>query len=143
MDRFAGSDRVRLSIDHPSYRHESELCAETRISLLRDLREEPPQLLDPTAVPTAAPAPRDELLFASGRVRAYRPARPLATEHVVIEPVESVPSLLAADPDLLVELMQAVQRVAADISQRHARCRVVTDIVQPAAGGLRVHLLSV
>jgi hypothetical protein len=141
IHRFASSERLRLRIDHAAYRHETELCEETRTSLLRDLRDEPVQLLDATTDPER-PLPQDEPLFTSGRVRAYRPAKPLAREHVVIEPIESGTSLLSADPDLLVELMQAIQRVASEITRRHARCRVVTDVVPSEDSGLRVHVFS-
>lgn len=136
IERFAGRELLRLRIDHPSYRHETELCERTRASLLRDLRDESPRLLDPGAVPEAAPD-GDELLFESGRVRVWRPARPAAREHVVVAPVEPVASLLTADEALLAELMQVLQRVAADISGRCGRCRIVTEVVAEAADGSR------
>jgi hypothetical protein len=43
FERFAGPELLRLRIDHPSYRYETELSERTRASLLRDLYDEPPQ----------------------------------------------------------------------------------------------------
>jgi hypothetical protein len=144
IERFAGRELLRLRIDHPSYRHETELCERTRASLLRDLHDEPPQLLEPDTA-TGVRLDQDELLFESGRVRVWRPARPAASEHVVVAPAEPVASLLSADAELLAELMTVLQRVAADISGRCGRCRIVTEVFSDEAdgrGGLRWQLFA-
>jgi hypothetical protein len=120
-ERFAFAESLRVRIDHPNYRAEAEIGAATRESLLRDLRGETPELLDPAAAPAA---PTREVLLETERVRAYRLARPLAAEHVIVEPVETSTSLLSADPELLAELMAVVQRFAREITARVGSCRV-------------------
>jgi len=120
-DRFASGASVRVRIDHPNYRAEAEIGAATRESLLRDLRGETPELLDPAAAPAA---PTREVLLETEKVRAYRLSRPLAVEHVIVEPVDASTSLLSADPELLAELMAVVQRFAREITARVGSCRV-------------------
>ena len=62
----------------------------------------------------------------AGRVRALRPARPLAAGHVVVEPCEPVASLLEADAALVADLLEAVKQVAAEIvASRSARARTL------------------
>ncbi len=46
----------------------------------------------------------------------------------MIEPIERVESLLDAGPELLAELMAAVQRAAAEIVRQHGACRVHIDL---------------
>jgi diadenosine tetraphosphate (Ap4A) HIT family hydrolase len=46
----------------------------------------------------------------------------------VIEPIERVDSLLDAKPELLAELMTAVQRAAAEVVRQHGACRVHSDL---------------
>lgn len=125
--RFCDRNQIaRLRIDHPNYQREVELSPSTRASLIGDLETEPACLL-PEFDPTE-PARSIEILFETANVRALRPARPLAPGHVIVEPVESVPSLLDASPDLLAELMAGVQRAARDIVQELGTCRVQTEL---------------
>ncbi len=101
-ERFVSAESLRVRIDHANYRAEAKIGAATRTSLLRDLRGETPLLLDPAAAPTAEAR---EILLETGGVRAYRLNRPIAAEHVIVEPLESSTSLLDVAPELLAELM--------------------------------------
>jgi hypothetical protein len=140
--RFASAEPLRLRIDHANYRVETEIAPATRKSLLRDLSGETPVLLDPATAPTAQAR---EILAETARVRAYRPARPMAAEHVVIEPLDSAVSLLTADPELLAELMALVQRFAREVTARAGSCRVATRAAREgseAGGGMQWHLVG-
>ena len=133
---------LRLRIDHTNYRAETEIGATTRASLLRDLRGETPLLLDPATAPTAESR---ELLLETGGVRAYRLRRPIAAEHVIVEPLETSASLLEADPDLLGELMAVVQRFARELMARGGGCRVTTRVTpegSDAGAGLQWHVVG-
>jgi len=141
-ERFASAERLRVRIDHANYRAEAEIGAATRTSLLRDLRGEIPDLLDPTTAPTA-PAPK--ALLETGRVRAFRSLQPMAAEHVIVEPLEASVTLLTADPELLAELMAVVQHFAREVTGSAGSCRVATRVAREgseAGGGLRWHVLG-
>jgi hypothetical protein len=141
-ERFASAERLRVRIDHANYHAEAEIGATFRASLLRDLRGEIPDLLDPSTVPTAPPR---ENLLETGRVRAFRPAQPMGAEHVIVEPVEASVTLLTADPGLLAELMAVVQRFAREVTARAGSCGVATRVAEEGAGaggGLRWHILA-
>jgi len=141
-ERFASGESLRVRIDHANYRAEVEIGAVTRASLRRDLCGETPVLLDPAAVPTV---PIRELLLETEKVRAFRLARPLAAEHVIVEPVETSVSLLGADAELLAELMAVVQRFGREITARAGGCRVTTRVAgegSPSGGGLQWHVVG-
>jgi diadenosine tetraphosphate (Ap4A) HIT family hydrolase len=140
--RFATAERLRVRIDHVNYRAEAEIGPRTRKSLLRDLSGESPVLLFPSG---ASPPRAPEILAETARARAYRPARPMAAEHVVVEPLDGSVSLLSADPELLAELMGLVQRFARAMTERVGGCRVAARTVQEGGetrNGLRWHLLG-
>jgi hypothetical protein len=139
VKRFLGDARVRVRTQHPNYRNESELPSALRESLRRDLCGETPELIDAGALATKGPS-QPQPLIESDRVRAYRPARPLSPEHLVVESLAEVGSLVEADPDLLAEMMEVVRRLAAAITESSGGCRVFTD-VEPG-GRLRWHLLE-
>lgn len=61
------------------------------------------------------------------RKRKNEAAR-LAPGHLIIEPIESVESLLALEDELLAELMAAVKRAAQEIVRVHGAYRVHTDL---------------
>lgn len=65
-------------------------------------------------------------------VLAFHHTRPFWPVHIVVIPRRHVPSLLAleegADDALLLELMGAVRRVAAEVVAEHGACRVVTNL---------------
>ena len=119
--------RARIRVDHPNYRHETEIPTGVRQSLVADLRREPEPLLRSTGAAAAA-APELADSFSSERVRAYRPAQPRAPGHVIVEPADSIQSLLEVDLDLLLELLEVVKALAGEIVARHGRCRVQTDL---------------
>jgi diadenosine tetraphosphate (Ap4A) HIT family hydrolase len=129
---------ARIRIDHPNYRCEVALPPAVRQSLADGLAADPPTLL---ALPddAAAGRARDEVLFETARVRAYRPAHPLAPGHVVVEAIGGGSGLLDADPALLRELLEALRRAAAGVLAEHRRCRIQTE-VGPDAGPARWHL---
>jgi len=118
---------ARIRVDHPNYRHETEIPTGVRQSLVADLQREPELLLRAAgAAAAAAPATVDS--FSTERVRAYRPAQPRAPGHVIVEPADSIQSLLEVDLDLLLELLEVVKALAGEIVARHGRCRVQTDL---------------
>jgi hypothetical protein len=138
-ERFASAEPLHLRIDHDNYRAEVEIGPAARTSLRRDLCDQTPVLLDPAAAPTA---PTRELLLETERVRAYRLARPLATEHVIVEAVEPFASLLSADPELLAESMAVVQRFAREVTASSGRCRVTTIVAGEDSGALQWHVVG-
>jgi hypothetical protein len=139
MDRFCDPNcSARVRTDHPNYRREGLIGPELRESLVRGLKGNPVSLL-PT--PPATPRRSDSTLFESEVVRAFRPARPEAPGHLVIEAIDPNPSLLDAGPELLEELLAAVRRAAAEVVREHGRCRVQTD-VGAGADRLRWHVYA-
>jgi hypothetical protein len=120
------SQSARLRIDHPNYQREVEITPAVRESLIGGLRAGPVSLLP--EIDAAPPTDSDLVVFETGTVRGTRPARPHAPGHLVIEPIERVGSLLDVEPELLAELMAAVQRVAAEVVRQHGACRVHIDL---------------
>lgn len=62
-------------------------------------------------------------------VLAFHHTRPFWPVHIVVIPKRHVASLLALTPDdqeLLLELLQVVQQVAANVTAAQGACRVVT-----------------
>ena len=120
------NQRARLRVDHPHYQREVEITPVVRESLIEGLRTGPVSLLPGN---DAAPiADSERVVFETGAVRGTRPAHPHAPGHLVIEPIERVDSLLDAKPELLAELMTAVQRAAAEVVRQHGACRVHIDL---------------
>jgi len=118
--------RACVRVSHPNYRREAEIPPATRKSLIRTLQSEVEPLL-PIDRATDARA-TESIVFESRAVRAIRPLQPRAPGHLIIEPIEAVPSLLTVDDELCVELMAAVKRAAAEVARTHGACRVCTDI---------------
>jgi hypothetical protein len=124
--RLADSDvRARVRVDHPNYRHERDLPAAMRESLLGDLRGEPAPLLDLEQAHAPEPAPA-QVLRETQRVRSFRPAR--EPDCVVVEPVQAGLSLLTIDPELLGELLEEVRRAAREVVAESGACRIVSDV---------------
>jgi hypothetical protein len=117
---------AHVRVSHPNYQREVEIPPTTRDSLIRTLRSEVAPLLPVATEPK--PTAADRVVFETGAVRAVRPDRPLAPGHLVIEPIESVESLLTLEDELLAELMAAVKRAAEEIVRVHGACRVHTDL---------------
>jgi diadenosine tetraphosphate (Ap4A) HIT family hydrolase len=128
--------RARVRCTHPGYRREDELPTALRRALVDSLGCEPEPLLRPSGAP-AAPA---RLLFETPHVRARFAPGSADFAHVIVEPVAAVASLLEADAPLAGELLEAVQRVAAELVARHAGCRIETEV--GGAPGLRWHVIA-
>lgn len=137
IERFASGDRARLRIDHPNYRAEGEILSETRASLLRDLRSDPPVLLDPLDVPGIEPL-QDTLLHESGGVRVLLPDRPQAPGHHVLELADSNATLLDVDTEAWLSLLAVLQPLAERIARESGPCRVWTEVDPPRP--IRIHL---
>jgi hypothetical protein len=137
VERFESGGRVGLRIDHPNYRHAVELDPATRASLLCDLRDATPELLDAAALPRArsraATEPNEGV-----RVRTL-PALGSRTR-MVVEARDPAATLATADPGLLSELMRTAREVARDLHARTGRCRIRMETRADAPGGLRIEL---
>jgi hypothetical protein len=117
--------RASMRVTHPNYSVETDLDPALRQSLIRGLRSEPTPLLERDP---ARPTPsHDTLLREGSRVRVVRPSG-AGADHVVVEPIAEIPSLLAANPELLTELMLTVQAVATELAGARGSCRIRTDI---------------
>lgn len=124
--RLADSSQpARIRIAHPNYGAENDLAPALRASLVRGLTAEPAPLLQRDPSRTAPPP--DTVLREGARVRVVRPAG-ASRDHVVVEPIDEVPSLLAASPELLGELMLTVQAVATELAGVRGGCRIRTDV---------------
>jgi hypothetical protein len=117
--------RARIRVAHPNYRAESDLAPSLRESLCRGLDAEPAPLLERDTT-RSAPS-QDSVLREGERVRVVRPAG-AGADHVVVEPIAEISSLLAANPQLLAELMLTVQAVATELAGARGGCRVRTDV---------------
>jgi histidine triad (HIT) family protein len=64
-------------------------------------------------------------------VLAYHHTRPYWPEHIVVIPKRHISSLLTledSDSSLLLELLQVVKQVAAQVLEKHGACRVLTNL---------------
>jgi len=116
---------ARICIDHPNYRHNTEFSPRVRASLARGLFEAPAPLVH---VGAKEPGGHSDVVIEEDRVRAVHPKNPRAPGHIVVEPTESVASLLDIDPNLEHELFQMAKRMAREITQSHGSCRIHCDI---------------
>jgi hypothetical protein len=112
---------ARLRIDHPAYRREADLPPALRASLCHTLAGDAPPLLPPFP---AAPRGPIDLIFETPHVRARR----VGAKEAVVETRRAGVSLLGAPPELLGELLDALQRVAAELVREHGRCRIELDV---------------
>ncbi len=109
--------RLALRIDHPHYRHATELGRDTRFELARDLAGESHSLLGEEQL-AGGVAAAVELLEEGPRVRVLR----VAPDRFVAEPTAPAPPLLAQrDPELGLALLAAVERLAAERGRRSGR----------------------
>jgi hypothetical protein len=121
---------VRIRIDHPSYQQETSLDAATRESLATDLEGDPEPLVDFAG---AVAPPRDEVVMERGAVRAVRPARPLAREHIVVAPGGAAPLFSEAPEELLAACMALAREIAGELANTHGACRIALDATGPLA----------
>lgn len=127
---------VRLSIDHPNYRHEALLGEATLASLAADLRGDAGSLL-PEERLAGGVAAGVELVEESGRVHTLH----VAAGHWVVEPLEPAPLQLAeSDPELALELQRAAEALAAAVvSEGRATPRIALEL---AGDRPRWHVLA-
>ena len=70
-----------------------------------------------------------EVLVETETVLAFRHTRPFWPVHVVVIPKLHISSLLTIeDNTLLIELLEVVKQVAADIVDKHSAARVLTNL---------------
>jgi hypothetical protein len=126
---------ARLRIDHPAYEREVEIAPRVRASLVATLGGEIASLL-PAEASAEPGAGADTVLLETPRVRALRAGGNVG--RVVVEAVEPC-SFEEADPELLLELFEALRRASAELTARHGRCRIHADVVR-GARRLRWHV---
>jgi len=67
----------------------------------------------------------------TGSVLAFHHTKPMFPVHIVVVPKLHTPSLVdlgEGGTPLLAEVMEVVRRVAADVTERHGACSVVTNL---------------
>lgn len=69
-------------------------------------------------------------VFESDSVIAFRHTRPSYPEHIVVIPKQEIDDFLSLDPasELAVELLSALQTVAAKLMNECGKCRVITNL---------------
>ena len=141
VERFEAGARVSLRISHPRYQHEAELCSATRASLLRDLRDATPVLLDPEEM-KCSPAAAGTALVETPSVQARKLLPVGSRSRVVVETKDRAASLIGADPELISELVRVAQQVARELHARTGSCRIRMDAAADAKGALRIEVSS-
>ena len=61
-------------------------------------------------------------------VLAYHHTRPFWPVHIVVIPKTHIASLLEVDDKTVLELLTVVKEVAANVTQTHGACRVLTNL---------------
>ncbi len=72
-----------------------------------------------------------EVVFESETILAFYHTRPSYPTHIVVIPKQHIPSLLhltADDTPLLIEMMQIIQQLAAQVVQQTGACKVITNL---------------
>jgi histidine triad (HIT) family protein len=72
-------------------------------------------------------------VFESENVLAYYHTKPAYEVHIVVIPKKHISSLITITEDengLLLELLNVVKKVAADVVSEHGACRVITNLGQ-------------
>ena len=69
-----------------------------------------------------------EKVYETENVLAYHHTRPFWETHIVVIPNTHVSSLLSVENELLIELLDAVKRVAADVVKEKGAARVLTNL---------------
>ena len=73
---------------------------------------------------------RVEKVFETENVLAYHHTRPFWETHIVVIPKTHVDNLLTAENELLIELLDVVRKVAADVLNDKGAARVLTNLGQ-------------
>lgn len=72
-----------------------------------------------------------QAVMETGRVLAFHHTRPSYPVYIVVIPRRHIASLLAltdTDVPLLVEMMDVIQQIAAQVVESHGACRIVTNL---------------
>ena len=69
-----------------------------------------------------------EKVLETDNVLAYHHTRPFWETHIVVIPKMHVANLLTVDNDLLIELLDVVRKVAADVLKKKGAARVLTNL---------------
>ncbi|MBB6453138.1 histidine triad (HIT) family protein [Salirhabdus euzebyi] len=72
-----------------------------------------------------------EKVLETENVLAYYHTKPFYPVHIVAIPKRHIPSLLSleeTDNELLVELFSVIKQVAAQVTEEHGACRVLTNL---------------
>lgn len=67
-------------------------------------------------------------VFESENVLAYHHTRPFWEEHIVVIPKVHVASLLDVEDEMLMELLNVVRRIAAEVVAQKGAARVLTNL---------------
>lgn len=70
-------------------------------------------------------------VYETEQTLAYFHTRPYYEHHIVVIPKKHIPSLINVAPEdepLLLELLAAVRKVAADVTAEKGACRVITNL---------------
>jgi histidine triad (HIT) family protein len=88
-----------------------------------------------------------EIVFESATVLAFHHTRPSYPTHIVVIPKRHIPSLLdvtSEDTPLLVELVQVIQTIAAQVVQNTGACKIITNLGSyQDSKHLHWHLISI
>ena len=68
------------------------------------------------------------LVIETENVLAYHHTRPFWDTHIVVVPKEHVDSLLTVNDDLLIEILDVVRQVAAQVLKEKGAARVLTNL---------------
>lgn len=72
-----------------------------------------------------------EKVFETDNVLAYYHTRPFYQVHIVAIPKKHIPSLTnieESDQGILFELIEVIQKVAAEVEEKYGACRVITNL---------------
>lgn len=70
-------------------------------------------------------------VFETDNVLAYYHTRPFYQVHIVAIPKKHIPSLTnieESDQGILFELIEVIQKVAAEVEEKYGACRVITNL---------------
>ena len=134
VERFSRCDRARVEIRHPHYACAGEIGAETQQSLMRDLRDETPILLDPDRARSDSTT-QTIIVYEKDEVRVTRPPRRRDQRDLVVEFVGDAECLIDLGPDRIGRLLEVVQRYTREISKSAGDCLVQCEV--DSSGNLR------
>jgi len=123
--RLARGEPAALVVEHGAYGARAPLDDATRASLLRDLNDDPPELLDAAAARSAAqpePAYEDDVL------RVVLPTRRKRAHHYVVEPKQRVARLGDLADDTVRALFERARLLAVELGEQGIAARIVCEV---------------